>query len=131
MTYRRPVVYYAFLCEPFWQRFYGIILTPLCAIALCLPFMTFFHVWRKARVTLYILLALGPLVMGAHSAYLFGVHSATVTQLFAHIFLSYATYAIGVAIYASRFPEALYPGSFNIWVRAISHTFTLGHYLVD
>jgi hypothetical protein len=60
---RRPVVYYAFYCVPVWQKVYGVILAPLCAIALALPFMKFFHLWRRARVVLYILLAMGPLFM--------------------------------------------------------------------
>jgi hypothetical protein len=61
-------------------------------------------------------------MQGAHAAYMFGLNSETVTKLFAYIYLSYATYAGGVVVYATRFPECLFPGSFNIWVRHSSHS---------
>lgn len=69
------------------------------------------------RVITYVLLAMGPMVVGINLLFEHGPWAPVYNAWHLLILLSYFFYATGLFFYTTRIPEKLYPGRFDIFVR--------------
>ncbi len=136
-------VYCAFYQDPAWLRFYLAVAGLWCAVGMVLPFTSVFEAPEKAVLnlnldldlglglggrltttamtargrawarTLYFcsMLATGTLIPMAHATYLHGW--AASAELYAHCVPVLAPPFAGAMIYATRFPESVFPRRFD------------------
>lgn len=121
-------VYCAFYQETAWLRFYLTVAGAWCIIGMVLPFTSVFETPEKAVFivncdwvpvsrawmrTLYFcsMLATGTLIPMAHSTYLHGWKASA--ELYSHCVPVLAPPFIGAMIYATKFPESVFPRKFD------------------
>ncbi|RYP78745.1 hypothetical protein DL771_000412 [Monosporascus sp. 5C6A] len=121
-------VYCAFYQETAWLRFYLTVAGAWCVVGMVLPFTSIFerpdkavfnvncdwlHVNRTWVRTLYFcsMLATGTLIPMAHSTFLHGWEASV--ELYSHCVPVLAPPFVGAMIYATHFPESVFPRRFD------------------
>ncbi|KAK2751000.1 hypothetical protein FQN57_000075 [Myotisia sp. PD_48] len=111
-----PSIYYGFYCTPQFQRFHwGMIalLGTICAVISTVPrFRT--PSLRTFRAAMFVALGLSAVVPVGHGVVVFGFDQLRKQIGLDWLLLQGFLYILGATIYASRFPERLYPGRFDI-----------------
>ncbi|XP_072884169.1 adiponectin receptor protein 1-like [Hemitrygon akajei] len=123
-----PWLYYSFYCSPQPRLIYLIIVCVLGITAIVVSQWDRFATpqYRAVRAGVFLGLGLSGLVPTLHFMFVEGViKAATVGQL-GWLFLMAFLYIVGVAVYAARVPERLFPGKCDIWF----HSHQIFHVLV-
>lgn len=92
----------------------------ICSVGILGPLWPPFNTprYRRARVIIYSGMGLSSLVPLFHIPFVFP--AAIAWPILADVGLSLLFFAVGVWFYASKFPEARWPGKFDVWFH--SHT---------
>nr|XP_019014717.1 uncharacterized protein I206_00803 [Kwoniella pini CBS 10737]OCF53498.1 hypothetical protein I206_00803 [Kwoniella pini CBS 10737] len=114
-----PIVHYAFLTEPFWRRVYtGGILT--------IGMITALRYRRKIilRTLTFLILGGSAIIPILHVILQTGFKNACEELAIQWTIIAGVLYILGTLIYASRYPERMYPGKFDIYLSShqIFHT---------
>jgi len=111
-----PLMHLSFYCHPAHRSAYPMILCMMALVGIVLSLFPIFHMpkFRIIRITVFIGMALFPLVMLLHSMYVHGLYDP-VYSLFLSLFQSYLIYLVGLIFYVTRYPESRHPGKFDIW----------------
>ncbi|WOL16942.1 heptahelical transmembrane protein 4-like isoform X1 [Canna indica] len=122
-----PVVFYSFLCQPFYRHIYrGFITTfgvAVVAVSLVPTFQT--TEFRLVRAALFFCMGLCGVVPIVHKLVVFGERPEAVLSA-AYEVAMMALYGMGVAVYVARVPERWMPGRFDL----VGHSHQLFHVLV-
>jgi len=108
-----PTAYYAFYCSPAISASYilgTVLITPLLLV---MPFIKTFHERVFLRLAIYIIFAGIPAYCGLHLLFLEGLNSPLISLLFIPISMAYLFFGSGMLLYATRYPERLFPGMFD------------------
>jgi adiponectin receptor len=122
-----PLVYYSFLCHPFYRHLYIGFITIFGIATVLVSLVPVFQVpaFRHVRAALFSCMGVSGLVPVLHKLIWFHyrpeVVASTVFEAFMGIF-----YGLGVMIYATRVPERWFPGKFDL----VGHSHQLFHLLV-
>ncbi|KAF8601049.1 HlyIII-domain-containing protein [Ceratobasidium sp. AG-I] len=107
------VMYYGFACQPAWMRFYISITIVTGLAGSILPFQGWFNERRnkKWRIAFFLLCACSAIIPLAHLSYkhTFGGMWGFIRPLVP----SLVSYLVGLALYATHFPECYFPGRFD------------------
>ncbi|GAB1318716.1 PHO36-regulatory role in lipid and phosphate metabolism [Madurella fahalii] len=124
-----PALYYGFSCHPYLLTVY------LGAIALlgsgCLVVSWFEHfrtpAWRPYRALMFVGLGLSGVVPIIHALTFYGYGQLDERMGLNWVILQGALYIFGAFLYAARWPERQFPGTFDIWGSShqIFHIFVL------
>ncbi|XP_059813650.1 adiponectin receptor protein 2-like [Hypanus sabinus] len=112
-----PWLYYSFYCSPQPRLIYLINVCVLGITAIVVSQWDRFATpqYRALRAGVFLGLGLSRLVPTLHFMFVEGfIKAATVGQL-GWLFLMAFLYIVGVAVYAARVPERLFPGKCDIW----------------
>ncbi|XP_009389658.2 heptahelical transmembrane protein 4 [Musa acuminata AAA Group] len=122
-----PLVYYSFLCQPYFQYLYLSFITVFGIAALLVSLVPVFETpeFRTVRAGLFACMALSGLVPILHKVMLFGDQPEAVLTAGYEAAMG-AFYGIGVFVYATRIPERWMPGKFDL----AGHSHQLFHVLV-
>ncbi|URD91233.1 hypothetical protein MUK42_27174 [Musa troglodytarum] len=122
-----PLVYYSFLCQPYFQYLYLSFITVFGIAALLVSLVPVFETpeFRTVRAGLFACMALSGLVPILHKVLLFGDQPEAVLTAGYEAAMG-AFYGIGVIVYATRIPERWMPGKFDL----AGHSHQLFHVLV-
>ncbi|KAF8718036.1 hypothetical protein HU200_025506 [Digitaria exilis] len=122
-----PLVYYTFLCDPFYQSLYLGFITVSGAAAVAVSLLPVFErpELRWARAGLFACMAMSGLVPIVHKMVVFGDRPEAVITT-AYEMAMGAFYFAGVVVYATRVPERWMPGRFDL----AGHSHQLFHVLV-
>jgi len=121
-----PGLYYAFICYPFFQKFYGIIVGSLLVISTIVNNMNRcsgekHHSFRSFLLASIVFFAVVPT---CH--WLIISDSFQYELLSGRLFAMLGFYGLGFFFYSSRIPEKWYPGKYDIWL----HSHQLWHVCV-
>ncbi|KAG8073886.1 hypothetical protein GUJ93_ZPchr0006g44448 [Zizania palustris] len=122
-----PLVYYTFLCDPFFRTRYLGFITLFGAAAMAVSLMPVFEKpeLRWARAGLFACMGMSGLVPIVHKMLVFGARPEAVLTT-AYEMVMGAFYLAGVIVYAARVPERWMPGKFDL----AGHSHQLFHVLV-
>ncbi|KAH8555696.1 hemolysin-III related-domain-containing protein [Umbelopsis sp. PMI_123] len=124
--------YYSYYCRPVAKFRYMLFTALVGSTGIVMPM---FHFWdtkpfRPVRIGVFLLMAFSSAVPVVHITFLNGFGNTW--DFLKPVWYSVAMYLFGVAIYANRFPEKMYPGRFDfagLHSHAIWHIFVcLGIY---
>ncbi|KAH7653912.1 AdipoR/hemolysin-III-related protein [Dioscorea alata] len=122
-----PLVYYSFMCLPFYRNLYISFITAFGIATILVSLFPVFQTpqFRSVRALLFFCMGVSGLVPILHKVFLFGHQPVamitTVYELVMGLF-----YGVGVIVYAARVPERWWPGKFDL----IGHSHQLFHVLV-
>uniref|UniRef100_A0A0D9VQT7 Heptahelical transmembrane protein 4 n=1 Tax=Leersia perrieri TaxID=77586 RepID=A0A0D9VQT7_9ORYZ len=122
-----PLVYYTFLCDPFFRTLYLGFITLFGAAAVAVSLMPVFEApeLRWARAGLFACMGASGLVPIVHKMLVFGARPEAVLTTGYEMVMG-AFYLAGVVVYATRVPERWMPGRFDL----AGHSHQLFHVLV-
>ncbi|OEL13239.1 Heptahelical transmembrane protein 4 [Dichanthelium oligosanthes] len=122
-----PLVYYTFLCDPFYQALYLGFITASGAAAVAVSLLPVFErpELRWARAGLFACMGMSGLVPIVHKMLVFGARPEAVLTTGYEMAMG-AFYLAGVVVYATRVPERWIPGRFDL----AGHSHQLFHVLV-
>ncbi|TVU48051.1 hypothetical protein EJB05_07673 [Eragrostis curvula] len=122
-----PLVYYTFLCDPFYQSLYLGFITVFGAAAVVVSMLPVFEApqLRWARAALFACMGASGLVPIVHKMLVFGNRPEAVLTTGYEMAMG-AFYLAGVVVYATRVPERWMPGRFDL----AGHSHQLFHTLV-
>ncbi|KAL6645042.1 hypothetical protein ACP70R_016650 [Stipagrostis hirtigluma subsp. patula] len=122
-----PLVYYTFLCDPFYQALYLGFITVSGAAAVVVSLLPVFEApeLRWARAGLFACMGMSGLVPIVHKMLVFGGRPEAVLTTGYEMAMG-AFYLAGVVVYATRVPERWMPGRFDL----AGHSHQLFHVLV-
>ncbi|XP_006649572.2 heptahelical transmembrane protein ADIPOR3-like [Oryza brachyantha] len=122
-----PLVYYTFLCDPFFRTLYLGFITLFGAAAVAVSLMPVFEApeLRWARAALFTCIGTSGLVPIVHKMLVFGARPEAVLTTGYEMAMG-AFYLAGVVVYATRVPERWMPGKFDL----AGHSHQLFHVLV-
>lgn len=122
-----PLVYYTFLCDPFYQSLYLGFITVSGAAAVAVSLLPVFEApeLRWARAGLFACMGMSGLVPILHKMLVFGARPEALITTGYEMAMG-ACYLAGVVVYATRVPERWMPGRFDI----AGHSHQLFHVLV-
>uniref|UniRef100_A0A0E0GI35 Haemolysin-III related family protein n=1 Tax=Oryza nivara TaxID=4536 RepID=A0A0E0GI35_ORYNI len=122
-----PLVYYTFLCDPFFRTLYLGFITLFGAAAVAVSLMPVFEKpeLRWARAGLFACMGMSGLVPIVHKMLVFGARPEAVLTTGYEMVMG-AFYLAGVVVYATRVPERWMPGKFDL----AGHSHQLFHVLV-
>ncbi|CZR61779.1 related to PHO36 (regulatory role in lipid and phosphate metabolism) [Phialocephala subalpina] len=112
-----PSIYYGFYCHPHLQEFYW---TMICSLGVGCASVSIFErfrtpAWRPYRAGMFVLMGLSAVFPVLHGLEMYGMedmrHRIGLTWLVLQGFL----YILGAGLYAARWPERSWPGTFDIW----------------
>ncbi|KAG2171701.1 hypothetical protein INT43_008081 [Umbelopsis isabellina] len=124
--------YYSYYCRPTAKVAYMLFTALVGSTGVILPMFPFWDTksFRPVRIGVFLLMAFSSAVPVVHITFLNG--AANTWEFLKPVWYSVAMYILGVAIYANRFPEKIYPGRFDfagLHSHAIWHIFVcLGIY---
>ncbi|KAJ3022411.1 hypothetical protein HKX48_006228 [Thoreauomyces humboldtii] len=123
-----PVMFYGFYCDPILQMVYLSMMGVFgCVTAyMCLSHRFATPEFRYLRTANFCALGLSGVFPVGHSLYLYGLPFVSKALSLWPLLIMAAQYLIGAYIYASRVPEAWFPGKFDIW----GHSHQIFHCLV-
>ncbi|KAH8676603.1 hemolysin III family channel protein [Tricladium varicosporioides] len=109
--------YYGFYCEPSIWITYSVEITIITIVGGLIFTIPRFREpkWRFIRALVFGIILLSGAVPMTHAAELFGRKQAALQMGWYWLVLEACLYITGACIYATRFPECLKPGSFDIW----------------
>ncbi|KAF3338136.1 heptahelical transmembrane protein 4-like protein [Carex littledalei] len=122
-----PLVYYSFLCDPFYRHLYMGFITIFGIATVLVSMVPVFQMpsFRHVRAALFSCMGVSGFVPVVHKLIWFHyrpeVVASTVFEAFMGMF-----YGLGVMIYATRVPERWFPGKFDL----VGHSHQLFHLLV-
>lgn len=107
------LVYNGFYCQPYLIALYSVGVFCLGMSMGLVPWAAWFDnpKNRTIRISLFIGMAVAGLVPFTHLVFIHGLRKTF--DFFAPAFLSVLSYAVGVAVYAMRFPEKYAPGRYD------------------
>jgi adiponectin receptor len=122
-----PLVYYTFLCDPFYQALYLGFITVSGAGAVVVSLLPVFEApqLRWARAGLFACMSMSGLVPIVHKMLVFGGRPEAVLTTGYEMAMG-AFYLAGVVVYVTRVPERWMPGRFDL----AGHSHQLFHVLV-
>ncbi|KAL6867307.1 hypothetical protein ACP4OV_015331 [Aristida adscensionis] len=122
-----PLVYYTFLCDPFYQALYLGFITVSGGAAVAVSLLPVFEApeLRWARAALFACMGASGLVPIVHKMLVFGARPEAVLTTGYEMAMG-AFYLAGVVVYAARVPERWMPGRFDL----AGHSHQLFHVLV-
>jgi len=108
-----PMLYYAFICEPVWQKIYLSSFMALGMLGLIFSFLPFFSTPQYTAYRTCVFLALGwsTLMPLPHMLYIHGPWK--VWHIARWELLVGLIYSVGAVIYAKRIPERWSPGKYD------------------
>ncbi|KAK1269749.1 hypothetical protein QJS04_geneDACA006244 [Acorus gramineus] len=122
-----PLVFYSFMCDPFFRNLYMSFITLFGVATVLVSLVPIFQTpeFRPARAGLFVCMGVSGLVPILHKVILFG-DRAEVVESTGYELLMGLFYALGVVVYAARIPERWLPGKFDL----IGHSHQWFHVLV-
>ncbi|CAM0871709.1 unnamed protein product [Alopecurus aequalis] len=122
-----PLVYYTFLCDPFYRNLYLGAITVFGVAAVAVSMLSVFEApeLRWARAALFACMATSGLVPIVHKLLLFGARPEAVLTTTYEVAMG-AFYLAGLVVYGARVPERWMPGRFDLF----GHSHQLFHALV-
>ncbi|CAM6103402.1 unnamed protein product [Calypogeia fissa] len=122
-----PPVYYSFICHPLVQKIYlsGITFLGLSTILFSSLPMFRTREFRPIRALLFFSMGISGIVPGVHKLFLFKDDPAALSTILYEVGMG-AFYGVGALLYATRIPERLKPGFFDI----VGHSHQIFHILV-
>jgi adiponectin receptor len=122
-----PLVYYTFLCDPFYRNLYLGAITVFGVAAVAVSMLPVFEApeLRWARAALFACMAASGLVPIVHKLLVFGARPEAVLTTGYEVAMG-AFYLAGVVVYGARVPERWMPGKFDLF----GHSHQLFHALV-
>ncbi|WOL03957.1 heptahelical transmembrane protein 4-like [Canna indica] len=122
-----PLVYYSFLCEPYFQYLYLSFITVFGVAAVLVSLVPVFETpeFRIVRAGLFACMALSGLVPIVHKMIAYGQQPEAVLTTGYEAAMG-VFYGLGVIVYATRIPERWMPGKFDL----AGHSHQLFHVLV-
>ncbi|KAK4068518.1 hypothetical protein Purlil1_13776 [Purpureocillium lilacinum] len=110
-------IYYVFYCDGSVQRVHLAIILTASTVLGGLSTARFFKAprWRKLKVTAFVALGSSSLIPLVHGVERYGLGHMVQYSGMKWYLLELLFYGIGAGLYASRFPERLDPGRFDIW----------------
>ncbi|KAA6416251.1 MAG: hemolysin-III channel [Lasallia pustulata] len=112
-----PSVYYGFYCNVRLQLLYWTMISTIgvgCTIVSVTPkFRT--PIWRPFRAGMFVAMGLSAVFPVFHGLSVFGLQQMNSQIGLPWVVLQGLLYILGAGIYATRMPERLKPGSFDIW----------------
>lgn len=122
-----PLVYYSFMCDPFFCYLYLGFITLLGVATVLVSLLPMFETpqFRTFRTSLFFGMGVSGLAPILHKLLLFWNHPEAIHTTGYELLMG-AFYAIGALVYATRVPERWCPGKFDI----AGHSHQLFHVLV-
>ncbi|XP_019710696.1 heptahelical transmembrane protein 4-like [Elaeis guineensis] len=122
-----PLVYYSFLCEPFYCHLYMSFITAFGLATILVSLVPVFQTaeFRSVRAGLFFCMGVSGLVPIMHKLIAFH-HRPEAILSTGYELLMGTFYGLGVVVYATRIPERCMPGKFDI----VGHSHQLFHVLV-
>jgi adiponectin receptor len=124
-----PWLYYSFYCRPSFRNTYLFLIVLFGAVCIFVSMLDKFSEpnLRPVRAALFLSLGLSGLIPTLHYVIIDGLHRAVNLAKLEYILLMGFLYIIGAALYATRFPECVWPGKFDIWFQShqIFHIFVV------
>ncbi|KAL6012845.1 Heptahelical transmembrane protein 4 [Asimina triloba] len=122
-----PLVYYSFMCHPFFCLLYLGFITILGLGTVMFSFLPIFQgaKFRTARAALFVSMGLSGVAPILHKLIVFG-HQPEAVHSTRYELLMGLFYGLGALVYTTRVPERWKPGKFDI----IGHSHQLFHVLV-
>ncbi|KAK6213731.1 hemolysin iii family channel protein [Colletotrichum tabaci] len=112
-----PAMYYGFYCHPSLMRFYLWTINLLGLGCGAVSWIEFFRSpeWRTFRACMFVALGTSGVVPVLHGAALYGRAEMEARMSLSWVVLHGALYIFGAFLYAVRWPERSFPGTFDIW----------------
>ncbi|KZZ98843.1 Hly-III-related protein [Moelleriella libera RCEF 2490] len=124
-----PALYYGFFCRPTLMSVYLYLICTLGVACATVSWVERFRTpkWRPYRALLFIGLGLSGVVPVVHGIVMYGYREVEDRMSLSWSILQGALYIFGAVLYAVRWPERSFPGSFDIWGSShqIFHVFVL------
>ncbi|XP_019701492.1 heptahelical transmembrane protein 4-like isoform X2 [Elaeis guineensis] len=122
-----PLVYYSFMCQPFYCHLYMGFITTFGVATISVSLVPVFQTaeFRSVRAGLFFCMGVSGLLPIMHKLIAFH-HRPEVILSAGYELLMGTFYGLGVVVYATRIPERWMPGRFDI----IGHSHQLFHVLV-
>jgi adiponectin receptor len=122
-----PPVYYSFLCHPVLRTGYLSAITLLGLATILFSSLPMFRTpeFRPIRALLFVCMGASGVVPGVHKLLLFKEDPAAVSTVLYELAMG-GFYFVGALLYATRIPERLKPGYFDI----VGHSHQIFHILV-
>ncbi|TVY54568.1 ADIPOR-like receptor [Lachnellula cervina] len=112
-----PAVFYGFYCHPQLQNVYWTMISSLgigCAsVSIFERFRT--PPWRTYRAGMFVGMGLSAVVPVIHGVAIYGVKELQDRMGMSWMILEGFLYILGAGLYAARWPERSWPGTFDIW----------------
>lgn len=129
-----PMIYYSFYCHPWLRRTYLTAISVLAAITFTVTLIPSFHTQKYlvARTGIFLALGFFGVVPVGHLIWHFGLLDPHVTIMLGPLLLMGLLYTVGAVVYATKFPERLYPGRFDVFFSShqLWHLFVVAAALV-
>ncbi|KAI8617289.1 pPR-type GPCR protein [Chytriomyces sp. MP71] len=115
-----PFIYYAFYCEPQMQGIYIAFMVLFGAVTTLVTVSEKFSTpkYRILRTSLFVAMGLSSVIPIVHIVLEHGWEYASKTMSLYHGIAGGLCYLVGAFLYASRYPERLAPGRFDIWCQS-------------
>ncbi|KAK1585639.1 hemolysin III family channel protein [Colletotrichum navitas] len=112
-----PALYYGFYCHPGLMKFYLSMINLLGLGCGAVSWIEFFRApeWRTFRACMFIALGTSGVVPVLHGAAIYGRAEMEARMSLSWVVLHGAMYIFGAFLYALRWPERSFPGTFDIW----------------
>ncbi|KAF2267975.1 HlyIII-domain-containing protein [Lojkania enalia] len=112
-----PILYYGFQSEPHLIKRYWAMITTLAAgtALVCVHPKTRTPALRPFRALMFVFMGLSAVFPVFHGIQIYGIEQMRKTIGLDWVVLQGTLYILGAGIYATRFPERLKPGKFDIW----------------
>ncbi|XP_020085851.1 heptahelical transmembrane protein 4-like isoform X2 [Ananas comosus] len=122
-----PLVFYSFLCDPFYCALYTGFITAFGTAAFVASLIPVFQTpqFRPIRAALFAAMGVSGIVPIVHKLIVFHDRPEAVVSTGYEVLMG-AFYAAGVVVYAARVPERWLPGGFDL----VGHSHQLFHLLV-
>lgn len=122
-----PLVYYSFVCEPFFCNLYMVFITTFGVATVLVSFLPVFQtpVFRTMRALLFFCMGVSGLVPILHKLAVFNDRPEAILSTGYELLMG-IFYGLGVVVYATRVPERWKPGKFDL----VGNSHQLFHVLV-
>ncbi|TVY84242.1 ADIPOR-like receptor SPBC12C2.09c [Lachnellula suecica] len=112
-----PSIFYGFYCHSHQQEFYW---TMICSLGLGCSAVSIFErfrtpAWRPYRAGMFVAMGLSAVFPVLHGLELYGAKEMQGRIGLTWLVLEGFLYILGAGLYAARWPERSWPGTFDIW----------------
>ncbi|KAI1773073.1 mPR-like GPCR protein [Hypoxylon cercidicola] len=110
-------IYVEFWCETFERTVYWSILGALAAVSIIIVLAPGFQGprWRTLRLLTFVCTGLSGLAPIIHGIFMFGFKQMMKQSGLPYYFAEGGLFLVGATVYATRFPESISPGKFDIY----------------